>query len=184
MIRLTLAATVMVVVLVPGGRADGPADNISTSVRRIPMPGIDLQPQDQDALKSGLEKLGTVIKAIESRKDRKTLQLLPDIRIYESRRPRALEYHEFFGVVAEVAKATELLKEPCAWARAGSTSERVLPRGPNRRGLSCGYVSKLDGSVQPYGLVIPETYTVRGPAHAPRSLVSRTGRDPERSEFP
>ena len=48
-----------------------------------------------------------------------------------------------------------------------------------------GYVSKIDGSVQPYGLVVPASYRPGSAAPAPaRPLVPRPRRDAERAELP
>jgi pimeloyl-ACP methyl ester carboxylesterase len=138
-------------------RADGPADNVPDKVRPIPPKGIALTEADRSQLKVGLDKLGHEIvglrNELKSRQD--LLELLPDIEVYESAVRTALTYDEFFNL-REVSVARSLLEQ--GTARAKQLHEGKAPWNTATGLVVRGYVSKLDGSVQPYGLVVPNSY--------------------------
>ena len=88
-------------------------------------------------------------------------ELLPDVEVYYKAVHDALAYQEFFDP-KELDFADAALGDGPA---SGPTSS---PPGKSpwttATGLVVrGYVSKIDGSVQPYGLVVPESYTNKGP---------------------
>ena len=138
--------------------ADGPRDNHPDSIRPIPPAGIDVPDADADPLRSGLSELGQAIKRLAGRKDSATAELLPDVEIFDRAVRDALDYHEFFAR-ADVDRAKKLLKlgqERAAELEKGSADWQ------RHNGLTVrGYRSRIDGSVQPYGLVVPESYTAR-----------------------
>jgi hypothetical protein len=151
-------------VLAIAGRvfADGPGDNIPDKVRPIPPKGIDVPAADRTDLESGIEKLGKEIEAL--RTDLKTkpalLDLVPDVQIYHNAVRYALHYNEFFNA-REIPVAETLLNQ-------GLERARLLREGKapwtTATGLVVrGYVSKIDGSVQPYGLVVPASYQPGSP---------------------
>ncbi|MCA9178661.1 MAG: prolyl oligopeptidase family serine peptidase [Planctomycetales bacterium] len=133
--------------------ADGPKDNHPESVRRIPALGIEVSPEDRDALNKGLAELAERIKQLESNKAAQ--RLLPDVQIYHRAVDVALRHQEFFAP-GDIAAARELLAEGLERARqlaAGQTPWTT------QTGLVVrGYRSRLDQTVQPYGLVVPENY--------------------------
>jgi pimeloyl-ACP methyl ester carboxylesterase len=138
-------------------RADGPADNIAQKVRQVPPPGITLGDAERAELairvvdlKKEIDELKVAFKGKPG-----MLELMPDVQIYFNAVHYALKYHEFFGK-NQVAVARKLLDDGLARAkqlRAGKTPW-TLATGLVVR----GYVSKIDGSVQPYGLVVPASY--------------------------
>ena len=136
-------------------RADGPQDNIPENVRRIPAEGIAV-PADREAkMRSALTGLQQKIAQIRSLNRADLTVLLPDIMIFERAVRCALDYNEFFDA-KEFDRADDLLGEGHKRADellAGSAA------WPQRRGLTVrGYISRIDQTVQPYGLVIPPTY--------------------------
>jgi len=141
--------------------ADGPADNIPANVRRIPKIGVEVPADVRAELESGLKELKTQIDALAQMNNPQTRQLLPDVEIYYKAVYDALEYQEFFDVkefaIAKswiqhgLDRATGLKIGNPTWLRA---------KGPVVR----GYRSKIDGSVQPVGLVIPDSYDPYGSA--------------------
>jgi pimeloyl-ACP methyl ester carboxylesterase len=144
-------------------RADGPGDNLPAKVRAVPPEGIKLDATDGAALQAGLDELGKEIEDLrQALKDKPALvELLPDVQIYHKAVRYALVYHEFHQP-REVAAAKKLLEqglERAAQLRGGNapwnTATGLVVRG---------YVSKIDGSVQPYGLVVPASYQPKGPA--------------------
>ncbi len=140
--------------------ADGPSDNVAVNVRRVPKKGIELPPEDRKALDAGLEELNKAVSALERRRDARTPRFLPDVLIFRNAVRDALKYDEIFDK-PDIPRARAILKE--GQSRANALLEGKTPWA-TQKGLTVrGYVSKIDGSVQPYGLVIPESYAFDGP---------------------
>jgi len=123
-------------------------------VKQIPPPGIEISAQDRVALQAGLDHLQSEIAKLHGN------PLLPDVMIYREAVRFALDYNEFFNP-NEVAKARTLLEH-------GEERARELAEGHPAwvaaTGLVVrGYVSKVDQSVQPYGLVVPASYSPNAP---------------------
>ncbi|HEX4148092.1 MAG TPA: hypothetical protein VHY20_03850, partial [Pirellulales bacterium] len=139
-------------------RADGPRDNDPTAIRPIPPAGIEPSEADAALLRSSLNELGQALRRLGSRKDAMTTELLPDVEIFARAVSDALEYHEFFAR-ADIDRAKKLLK--LALQRAAEL-EQGSAAWPSQTGLTVrGYRSRIDGSVQPYGLVVPGSYSPR-----------------------
>ena len=141
-------------------RADGPTDNQAEKVRPVPPLGIEVPEDQRDDLEDGLKKLKTIIDELALSKDARVKELLPDVQIYHKAVFDALTYREFFKP-QEINTAKSLLVDGQTRAehlKAGNapwtTQAGLVPRG---------YVSKIDGSVQPYGLIIPDSFTPTGP---------------------
>ena len=123
--------------------------NDAAVVRRVPAVGIQLETTDQNELQAESKAFAQAIDQLNSKHDAFTKELLPDVLIY----------HEFFSAnditaAKELLKigqqrATELLQGNAPWTRA--TGEVVR-----------GYRSKIDQSVQPYGLSVPADYDPKG----------------------
>ena len=140
--------------------ADGPADNVPANVRRVPKLGIEVPEEKRKELEAGLAKLRSTIDEVKKRTDYKSRELWPDAEIFYKSVHDALVYQEFFDP-SELAEATRQLTM-------GQFRAEQLSRGEatwtSAIGLNVrGYVSKIDGSVQPYGLIIPESYNPKGP---------------------
>ncbi|MBI3466134.1 MAG: prolyl oligopeptidase family serine peptidase, partial [Planctomycetes bacterium] len=155
----TIFAIFFLHLLVAAACADGPADNLPDNVRRIPKLGIEVPADVRQALSDESGKLEQEIARLREREDASTRSLLPDVEIYAKAVRDALVYQEFFEP-REINTARELLAE------GQKRAEQLLagePLWPNQRGLVVrGYVSRIDGSVQPYGLVVPESYRPGG----------------------
>ena len=160
MLPLRLALTS--VLLASMAFADGPADNIPGNVRPIPPPGIKISADDRADLEKGAGDLSKEIESLRGFLTNKPalLALLPDVEVYHKAVDWALRYDEFFKS-QEIAVAHDLLRrglERAQEIRAGKTPWLT------QTGLVVrGYRSKIDGSVQPFGLVIPATYTAGTP---------------------
>jgi hypothetical protein len=143
-------------------RADGQGDNVPDKVRPIPPTGIQVPAADQQQLKTELEKLQKEIADLETKLKSKPalLELLPDVRIYKKAVRYALEYNEFFNA-REIPIARELLKQ--GLERANALASGKAPWTTATGLVVRGYVSRIDGSVQPYGLVVPESYQPKSP---------------------
>ncbi|MEY3458969.1 MAG: hypothetical protein RL215_2126 [Planctomycetota bacterium] len=135
--------------------ADGPQDNIPENVRRIPADGVPVPPERAAAMRTALASLQQKLAQIRELNRSELTALLPDVMIFERAVRCALDYNEFFDV-KEFDRADELLSE------AHLRADQLLagqPTWPRQRGLTVrGYISRIDQTVQPYGLVIPPTY--------------------------
>ncbi len=127
-----------------------PAAQQSSKPKTIPPPGIAVPDADQRALRATLTRLNARLDALKSN------PRIADIRVLTKAVAYALDGNEFF-TAEEIFKAKELL-------RLASERTDQLSRGEalwlKETGLSVrGYTSKIDGSIQPYGLVVPPSYT-------------------------
>src|SRR5579883_649317 len=146
---------------------DGDRDNHPEKVRPIPLPGIAVPPDVRAELEAGAAELAADLERLKSDlRDRPAqLDLLPDVQIFHKAVHVALAYDEFHDP-QEFDLARGQLREGrrrAAQLREGKADWTTTP-GPHPR----GYISAIDGSLQPYGLVIPEGYAAE-PAR-PRRL--------------
>jgi hypothetical protein len=136
--------------------ADGERDNQEDNVRRIPPPGVAVPEADKAELTAGIEALGKEIDTLRAElKGKPALDLLPDVQIYHKAVKWALDYNEIFNV-KEIPIAKKHLKTGLERAKqlregapAWNTATGAVPRG---------YVSKIDGSIQPYGVFVATTF--------------------------
>ncbi|HVY70356.1 MAG TPA: prolyl oligopeptidase family serine peptidase [Verrucomicrobiae bacterium] len=142
--------------------ADGPKDNIAENVRRVPPPGIAIGDSDRAELESGAADLGREIESLRNDLKNKPalLDLLPDVQIFHNAVRYALAYNEFYRT-NEVETARGMLlqgKDRASLLRQGKT-----PWATATGLVVRGYRSKIDGSVQPYGLVVPASFQPNPP---------------------
>ncbi len=137
--------------------ADGPSDNVVDKVRPIPPKGIVVAEDDAIALKTGLMNLEREIRKLQvGLKDKPALlELLPDVQVYYNAVHYALTFQEFFNP-KEIGFAKNLLRQ--GLERARQLEEGQAPWTTTTGLVVRGYVSKIDGSAQPYGLEVPKTY--------------------------
>lgn len=115
----------------------------------LPAPGIPVPEAEQRQLRAGLDRLNSRIEALKGNPH------LADVEIFSKAVQFALDGNEFFRQ-EQIFRAKELL-------RMGTERAEQLARGdaPWTRATGLvvrGYVSRIDGSVQPYGLVVPPTF--------------------------
>jgi len=137
--------------------ADGPADNSAANVRPVPPPGLALQPADKTALEQGVKDLDALINDAKKAqaKNPQLADLLPDVEIFRKSVDWALRYNQFNNA-KEIKQALEQLAEGKKRAAALKTGDAPWTR---QKGLVVrAYRSKIDGSIQPYGMIIPESY--------------------------
>lgn len=141
--------------------ADGPADNQIDGVRRIPKAGVAVPDEDRKALEAGLAVLAGQIAEVRKTfaPDQPILRYIPDVLIFHRAVDQALRYQEFFDV-KEIAVARQLLS--LGQERAANLLEGKTPWTTQTGLVVRGYVSRIDQTVQPYGLVIPESYDFGG----------------------
>jgi pimeloyl-ACP methyl ester carboxylesterase len=162
--------------------ADGPADNIVEKVRPVPPPGAKISDEARNELRDGATKLRGEIDALRGELKGKSnlLALLPDVEIFHKAVDWAVRYDEILNPANEIGAARALLKQ-------GIERVQQLREGKpawiSATGLVVrGYVSRLDGSVQPYGLVVPATFQPNS-AHEWRLDTWFHGRDEKLTEL-
>jgi hypothetical protein len=137
-------------------RADGPADNLADKVRPVPPPGIEVPADERASLEQGLAELGKALENIRASKNRNATNYWPDVQIYQNAVRYALQYNEIWST-NEIKAAQQLLQHGLDRAHALESGDAPWTK---QAGLIVrGYISKIDGSVQPYGLVVPASYT-------------------------
>ena len=158
-----LASTALNLLLALPLLADGPKDNLPDQVRPIPPPGVAISDAERLFLQEGVTALAKEIAALRTSLEKKPalLALLPDVEIFHKSVDWALRYNEFFKP-QEAATAKSHLEE--GTARAKALREGTAPWTTQTGLVVRGYRSKLDGSVQPYGLVVPAAYQQEGAA--------------------
>jgi len=136
---------------------DGDRDNHPEKVRPIPLPGIAVPPEVRQELEAAAAALGKDIDQLKvDLKDKPALlDLLPDVQIFHKAVDVCLRYDEFHDP-KEFDLARGQLREGHARARLlrAGTPEWTTSPGRHPR----GYVSGIDGSIQPYGFHLPEGY--------------------------
>ena len=149
------------VTLVPGSPtwADGPGDNNPATVRRVPTLGVEVPAEVRTGLEQGLAELAKAIDALRGNPAPRVKELLPDVEIFHRAVSDALEFREFFND-KEFGPARELLTQGLERARQLAAGQ--APWTEQTGLIVRGYVSKIDGSVQPYGLIVPESYQAKG----------------------
>jgi hypothetical protein len=158
--RPFMLATTTAAVLIAsmGVRVRGQADNSPANVRPVPKPGVEVPASDREALEAGLKQLGDALAELGSKKG--LADLIPDVEIYHKAVHDALKYNEFFAP-GDIAKGRALLEQGLERAKALARGE--TPWATQSGLVVRGYRSKIDGSVQPYGLVIPKSTSPTGP---------------------
>ena len=143
-------------------RADGPSDNLPDKVRPVPPPGLKVEDQERAQLLASAAELGDRIETVrqELKGRAPLLDLLPDVQVYQKAVLWAVAYDEIYKT-NELSVARRLLQH-------GSDRLEELRQGKpawiSATGLVVrGYLSKIDGSVQPYGLVVPSSFRPESP---------------------
>jgi len=142
--------------------ADGPGDNLPDKVRRVPPPGIPIDQADRGELEAKVAEFGKEIESLRGALKAKAalLDLLPDVEIYHKAVRYALAYDEFYRT-NEVQVARSLFQQ--GMERAAALRDGRAPWATATGLVVRAYVSKIDGSVQPYGLVVPASYQFNPP---------------------
>ncbi|MBN9522812.1 prolyl oligopeptidase family serine peptidase [bacterium] len=152
-----LVAALTGLVVVPAA-ADGPADNLPDNVRPVPPKGDAVPDGVQAEIRKGLGELQELIKAAGDH------PLLPDVLVYEKAVRWALDYNEVFDPKPAKGKTAPppagAVKKVLAAGleRAKQLKDGKTPWATQTGPVLRGYRSKIDGSVQPYWLIVPADY--------------------------
>ncbi len=128
-------------------------------VRSVPPPGIEIPPADRAELTKDADALGRDLLQLqlELRDKPELLALLPDVQIFHKAVDWALRYNEIYDLKQIPAARLQLKigRERMEELRQGK------PMWLRETGLVVrGYISRIDGSVQPYGMVVPDGWKV------------------------
>ncbi|MDB6072123.1 MAG: hypothetical protein JWL81_3294, partial [Verrucomicrobiales bacterium] len=151
LLSLVLSATALSVM------ADGASDNLAENVRRMPPAGTPIPDDARATLTAETARLAAAIDAVRTQLAGKDalLRLLPDVQIFHKAVDWALRYDEFFEP-NQVAFATAQLKD--GFARLEALAQGKTPWLEQTGLVPRGYLSKIDGSIQPFGMVVPESF--------------------------
>lgn len=150
-------ALVLALVLAGLVYSDGPSDNLADKVRPVPPPGVTVPEADVAKLTDGIKSLENMLSELRDRhkKSPALLELLPDVEVFHKAVHDALVYKEFFNL-KEIPVAYALLEEGRKRAEALRAGESPWTKATGL--VVRGYRSRIDDSVQPYGLVVPPSY--------------------------
>jgi hypothetical protein len=142
-------------------RADGAGDNVAGQVRAIPPPGVAIPDDARAVLTSEAARLGTGIEALRQRLAGKPERVyLPDVEIFHKAVDWALRYDGFYDPKQADWAAAQL---KTGFARLESLAKGGTPWLDETGLVARGYRSKIDGSVQPFGLVVPPSFQSKLP---------------------
>ena len=113
--------------------------------------------EESRQIRTRMEALGARVKALAAKHTDQAL--LGDVDIYRKAAEWILRYPEEFYTKTYVTNAVVELDRGLARAK---ELESDTPGWPKQKGrLVRAYISRVDGSLQPYGLIIPESYRGR-----------------------
>jgi dienelactone hydrolase len=149
--------------------------------KRLPPAGVAIPEKDRTELTAGAAALAREIDVLrtELKANPDLLALLPDVEIFHKAVDWALRYDEFFNV-KQTATARTALQQ--GTERAQQLRSGKAPWTEATGLVVRGYRSKIDGSVQPYGLTVPATWRM-GDANPRRFDVWLLGRGETRTEL-
>jgi pimeloyl-ACP methyl ester carboxylesterase len=138
---------------------------IAQEVKRIPPLGIEVPAADRAEIETGLKQLAAAISPL--RQDAKLASEIPNVEIFFKSADWALRYGEFFDL-KQIPIAKDHIKQ--GLDRAAALAKGETPWNSQTGRLVRAYRSNIDGSVQPYGLVIPENWGKAGAKRRPFRL--------------
>jgi len=168
-----LLATALILAALSGFSAEGavarkPANPVlQPNPKKLnPPPGVPVPPEVKEELTASVGALDRSVESLRSALASKPalLELLPDVEIFRNAVRYALEDDIFYST-NQFKSARALLKQ--GMERAQQLHEGQTPWASATGLVVRGYVSRLDGSVQPYGLLVPASYK---PDHKPMRL--------------
>ena len=144
------ACLLLTIGLTTGVLQTPPTPPVPSDRQRIEGPS----PDEIREIERKLTDLSARVKALGARKADPAL--VADVDIYRKAGEYILRFPDEFASKAFVADTLTVLDTGLARAR---ELEAGAPSWPKRKGhVVRAYVSRVDGSVQPYGLTIPESY--------------------------
>jgi pimeloyl-ACP methyl ester carboxylesterase len=136
-----------------------PLTVLAQNVKPIPPLGIEVPAADRAEIEAGLKELGDAIAALK--KDAKGARAnvivneLPNVEIYHKAVDWALRYNEIFDA-KQIPVAKQLLKQ--GLERVAALAKGEAPWNGQTGLVARAYRSRIDGSLQPYGVLIPDDW--------------------------
>ena len=163
------------------GQAETASPTLVAETPRVPAVGIEIPKNTRLALRERTDALGQAIDQlrVQFAETPPLLRFLPDVQVYHKAVDWALRHRLFFKD-SEFKTAEELLAEGTERAKQLANGKTPWTRQPGL--IVRGYISRLDGSVQPYGLVIPQSFST-DPWRKRRLDIWLHGRDNKLSEL-
>jgi hypothetical protein len=134
-----------------------PVTLFAQDVRPIPPPGIEIPAADRAEIGAGVKKLGEEIAKLRELAKANPLieKELPNVEIFHKSPDWALRYGEIFEP-KHIAIAKDHILQ--GLDRAAALAKGQTPWNSATGLVARGYRSKIDGSVQPYGLLVPTNF--------------------------
>jgi len=161
---------------------------VAETYKQLPPPGIELPAETLSALKKDTQSLRERIdQTVQGSPDADEWRA--DVEVFARAVELAIEQNLFYKPKdADAAqRALSIGKDRLAAVESGKRGLDILSIGSNKkqngRTVAGGFISTIDGSVQPYGLVIPETLLTTKP-HSNRMDVWLHGRGDTTTEVP
>ena len=163
------------------GQAETSSPTLVAETPRVPAVGIEIPEDTRLALRERTDALGQAIDQLRGQftETPPLLRFLPDVQVYHKAVDWALRDQLFFKE-SQFKTAEELLAEGTERAKQLANGKTPWTRQPGL--IVRGYISRLDGSVQPYGLVIPQSFST-DPWRKRRLDIWLHGRDNKLSEL-
>lgn len=145
-----------------------PTPTRAEDVRPIPPPGIEIPAAARVEIEAGVKKLGDEIAKLHELGKSNPLiaRELPNVEIFHKSADWAVRYGEIFDA-KQIATAKDHILQ--GLDRAAALAKGATPWNSATGLVARGYRSKIDGSVQPYGLLVPDTFKA-GEKHPPFTL--------------
>ena len=124
-----------------------------------PPPPVVAKPEELAQIRSKSEQIETIVSALKAAHADATL--VGDVEVYAHTGRMLLEFPDLFGTQAAIDHAMETLDSGVARARQLQAGQSPWTQGDSRL---YAYVSKIDGSVQPYHVSLPANYDPSKPA--------------------
>lgn len=121
------------------------ADGWPNIPRKLPPMGKELPEADAKRLRAAVDELSAAVAKLN-------VPLSADVAIFTKAVDLALRHREFYDVAKDLPKADWALKQ----ARERLDKLKSAPWTTQRGAVVRGYVSSIDDSVLPYGLIIPD----------------------------
>lgn len=180
---MILCGTLCLLVAPVNGFAQQPA------FKQLPPPGIELAPQQRESLVAHLTTVQQELNlALEQSEDGE--QWRPHVDVLIRAVDLALRQNLFYKP-NQVAEAAALLEEASRRIRSASAGERGLTLLGYRQSVADapqplvgGFVSRIDDSVQPFGIVVPAGFTTDQIETPQRMDVWLHGRGDTKTEIP
>src|SRR5260370_28078169 len=147
---LALAPAIAQQPQLPGGRVPG---------RAPAPPAIQPKPEELNKVREKTEQIEALIKELKA--SRANPELLGDVEVYSKAGRMLQEFPELFGTQNAIEHSFLVLDQGIERARQLQSGR---PHWSHGKKQIHAYYSEIEGSLQPYGVTLPENYDPANPA--------------------